>query len=275
MPFIHSGEVRLWVEEAGAGPPILFLHELASDARQWAGQVAAFSARHRCVAPYARGYPPSDVPEADDAYLYDRFAADIDAVVSGLSLDRPILVGWSMGAYAALVHALRHPGRARALVLAGVGSGSPPDDVEGFRADMAALADVYLADGAEAGADAIAAADNRQAFRRDRPEAWAAWLADLESHLAEGMARVCRNYQGRRPSLLEFAPELARLAIPTLIIVGDEDGPCLGISRTLADLIPGAKLVVMEGVGHAPNLERPEAFDAEVMMFIEASSLLP
>ena len=125
MPYAASGDVRLWFDEAGSGPPLLFLHELASDARQWRGQVDHFAGRFRCIVPNARGYPPSDVPADDDAYVWERQVDDIGAVLGAAGLDRAVLIGWSMGAYAALQFARLHPARASALVAVGVGSGSP------------------------------------------------------------------------------------------------------------------------------------------------------
>src|SRR5476649_1175085 len=106
MPFAQSGEVKLHYEETGQGPAIIFAHELASDRRQWRLQVAALSSAYRCIAYDARGYPPSNVPEADDAYGYQRFVDDIGAIQRHLGLKRSHLAGSSMGAYAALVFAL-------------------------------------------------------------------------------------------------------------------------------------------------------------------------
>src|SRR5665213_1303636 len=108
MPFARSGDVKLHYEETGQGPAIIFAHELASDRRQWLQQVAALSGDFHCIAYDARGYPPSDVPEADDAYGYQRFADDIGAIQRHLGLERSYLVGSSMGAYAALMFALQN-----------------------------------------------------------------------------------------------------------------------------------------------------------------------
>ena len=271
MPRLPSDGVELAYEEAGDGPAIVFTHEMASDRRQWRGQLAALSGAFRCIAYDARGYPPSGVPEDDEAYVHQRFVDDIGAVQRHLGLERSLLVGSSMGAYAALLFALQNPGRAAGVVAAGVGSGSPPDEIAGFRADMAALSDLYLAQGAEAGAEQIAQGANRQALRRNHPDRWGPFMADLRGHCARGMARVCRNYQGRRPSLRDFAEGFARMATPVLVIVGEEDAPCLETSRWLADVIPNAALRVFPGCGHVPNIEAPEAFDRAVVGFATAA----
>jgi len=269
MPYASSDGVRLHYEETGDGPAIVFAHELASDLRQWRGQVRALSGHFRCISYNARGYPPSDVPQADSAYEHLKFVEDIGAIQHQLGLERSYLVGWSMGAYAALLFALQNPGRMKGLVLSGIGSGSPPAEIEGFRTDMAALAALYLERGAEAGADQIAAGPNRQPLRLRHPRRWAAWKKNLSGHSAQGMARVCRNYQGRRPSLYDFKAGLAGLDVPTLLIVGEEDAPCIEATQFLADAIPGAELQLFPSAGHAPNLEDPQTFNRVVSAFVD------
>ena len=271
MPYAPSDGAGLFYEEAGSGPAIIFAHEMASDRRQWRGQVAALSGAFRCIAYDARGYPPSGVPDADDAYLHQRFVDDIGAIQRRLGLERSYVVGSSMGAYAALLFALQNPGRVQGVVAAGVGSGSPAGEIASFRADMAALSEVYLRQGAGAAADQIAAAPNRQPLRRNHPDRWAAFLEDLRGHAAQGMARVCRNYQGRRPSLYDFADAFADMRTPLRVIVGEEDAPCLETSRFLAATIPDAELELFPGVGHAPNLEAPEAFNEALRCFIDGA----
>ena len=231
-----SDDTRLWYEVAGSGPALLMAHELGSDARQWRGQVEAFSGRFRCITPNARGYPPSGVPEEDHAYLWTRFAADIGTVLDAAGEARAMVMGWSMGAYAALQFARLHPDRVRALVLVGIGSGSPAGDEELWRMQMRDLS--------------------------------AAWLADLEGHSPEGMARTCRNYQGRRPSLQVLEEEFAGLQVPTLVVCGEEDAPCLETSRWLERVLPNAELWLEPGGGHCPNLETPDKFNTRIGRFL-------
>ena len=74
MPHALSGRIKLYYEETGTGFPIIFVHEYASDHREWESQVRHFSRRYRCITYSARGYPPSDVPE-DNADNADNAAA--------------------------------------------------------------------------------------------------------------------------------------------------------------------------------------------------------
>ena len=71
MPYATTSDnVRLYYEEVGQGTPILFVHEFAGDHRSWEPQLREFGKRYRCIAYAARGYTPSDVPAASDAYSY-------------------------------------------------------------------------------------------------------------------------------------------------------------------------------------------------------------
>ena len=275
MNYAPSQGVDIYVETAGAGPPILFLHELASDARQLRGQITALSPRFRCVVFNARGYPPSTVPPDDDAYRWERQVDDVGAVLDQLGIERAWLVGWSMGAYTALQFALRRPGRVLGVVATSVGSGSPPADQPAFRASMRELADAWEHQGPEAAAALIAAGVGRQALRRRNPAAWDAWLADLKTHSQGGMARTCRNFQGLRPSLEDFAEPLSRLDLPVLLIVGEEDAPCLETTSFLARALPRARLWTVPGGGHSPNLEDPAAYNAAIAAFIDEAAAGP
>ena len=128
MTYVRSGPVSLYVETTGEGYPIVFVHEFASDHREWEPQVRWFSRSYRCVTYNARGYPPSDVPEDPEQYGWEFAVADLLAVLDGLDIPVAHLVGLSMGGYAVLQFALRHPERVSAVVASATGSGSAPGD---------------------------------------------------------------------------------------------------------------------------------------------------
>src|SRR3954466_8305050 len=101
--------VTLHVEEAGEGPPVLFVHEFAGDHRSWEPQLRALSRRYRCIVYAARGYPPSDVPEALEAHSHARAVAAAVAVLDAAGVEGAHVVGLSMGGFCALHLGLRHP----------------------------------------------------------------------------------------------------------------------------------------------------------------------
>ena len=109
--FSSTDGTSLYYEETGAGEAVLFIHEFAGNHRTWAAQMAALGNTHRCIAYSARGYPPSDVPNSNDAYGQDIAVSDAIALLNALDIERAHIVGHSMGAYTALHVGLNHPDR--------------------------------------------------------------------------------------------------------------------------------------------------------------------
>lgn len=267
MPYAKNGDIALYYEEAGTGHPIVFVHEFAADCREWEPQLRFFSRDYRCVAFNARGYPPSDVPGNDEAYGYDKAIDDIAAVIRHLGVSQAHVVGLSMGAYATLLFGLRHPGLASALVVAGVGAGSPPGHRDEFRKSSRALAEQFRAQGSAAVASEYGVGPTRVQLQNKDPRAWAEFARHFAEHSAEGSAMTMRNVQATRPSLYDFADELRRMTLPVLLVVGDEDEPCLDTSLFLKRTMPSAGLWVFPRTGHMINLEEPAAFNRVVQDF--------
>jgi pimeloyl-ACP methyl ester carboxylesterase len=88
------------------------------------------------------------------------------------------------------------------------------------------------------------------------------------SHRARGLAHTAREVLTRRPSIYSLAPRLRGLSVPTLLIVGEHDEPCVKVHRFMAETIPGARHVVIPGVGHLTNLEAPDTFNRVVAEFL-------
>jgi pimeloyl-ACP methyl ester carboxylesterase len=261
--------VRLYYEEAGEGSPVLLIHEFADDHRSWAPQVAALAGRYRCVTYSARGYPPSDVPEEVERYSQERAVADAVAVLDHLRIERAHVVGLSMGGFCTLHLGLRHPERALSLTVCGCGYGARPEERERWMAECEANARSFETEGAAATAERYLLGPARVSFRRRDPEGWAEAKGRMGEHSAVGSALTLRGLQMRRPSLYDLGEELGRLAVPTLLVVGDEDEPALEATLMLRRTIPGAMLAVMPGTGHACNLEAPALFNRLVEDFLE------
>jgi pimeloyl-ACP methyl ester carboxylesterase len=262
--------VRLYVEEAGAGFPVLFVHEFAGDHRSWEPQVRTLSRRYRCIVYGARGYPPSDVPRDQDAYSQARAVADAVAVLDALEIERAHVVGLSMGGFATLHLGLRHPERARSLVVAGVGYGAHPDAQERFRHESEATAAAFRAEGAAEVAKRYAVGPARVQLQNKNPEAWSEFAAALGRHSSVGAALTMLGVQSRRPSLYDLSGELAALTVPTLILAGDEDDGCLEPALMLKRTIPASGLALLPRTGHTCNLEEPERFNDALEHFLAA-----
>jgi pimeloyl-ACP methyl ester carboxylesterase len=175
-----------------------------------------------------------------------------------------------MGAYAALHFGWMYPEMAMSLVVAGVGSGSPAADRAAFVAEAEAAARAYLEQGAPAVAEVAGRAPTRMRLLRKNPRAFEEFLSHLRGHSAEGKARTLLGYQARRPSLRDYENEFSRLRIPVLLIVGDQDEPCLETTLWLQKTLPNAGLWICPDSGHAINLEEPAAFNRTVEDFLSA-----
>ncbi len=266
MPEALIHGVRLYYEVTGSGPPLVFVHEFAGDCRSWDPQVKFFARRHQVTTYNARGYPPSEVPEDPAAYSQDIAVEDLRGLLTRLGIAQAHLCGLSMGAYAVLHLGLRYPEMARSLVIAGCGYGS--DDPERFRRDAEELARRIDRDGMTAVSPAYARGPTRVQFLRKDPVGWKEFADALARHSGPGSARTMRGVQARRPSLYSLEELLRRLTVPTLIINGDEDDPCLGPGLFLKRHIPTAGLVVFPTTGHTINLEEPAAFNSAVLAFL-------
>lgn len=260
--------VRLHVEQAGSGIPVLFIHEFADDHRSWEPQVGAMSRRYRCIVYAARGFPPSDVPADVSRYTQDLAVSDAVAVLDGLGVDRAHVVGLSMGGFTSLHLSLRHPGRTRSAVVAGVGYGAHPDARDRFRAEAEAIAVAFEGEGSERFAPRYAEGPARVQFQNKDPRGWAAFAQRLSEHSSQGSANTMRGVQRERPSLYDLQEELARIEVPILLLVGDEDEGCLDANLMLKRAIRSAALAVLPRTGHASNLEEPGWFTRLVTDFL-------
>lgn len=279
MPFATASDgVKLYYEEAGAGTPIVFVHEFGGDHHSWELQMRYFSRRHRCVTFAARGYPPSEVPQAVDAYSQRRAVDDIVAVMDAAGIDRAHAVGLSMGGFAALHLGLEHPQRALSLVVAGAGYGAEKQHETYFRDVSLEVARQFEAQGSETFAKTYALGASRVQFQNKDPRGWQEFAAMLGQHSALGSANTMRGVQARRPSLYDLEERLKAMQVPTLVIVGDEDDHCLQPGIFLKKTVPACGLLILPKTGHTLNLEEPGHFNRFVDEFIgmvEAGRWLP
>jgi 3-oxoadipate enol-lactonase len=260
--------VRLHYEETGSGTPILFVHEFAGDHRSWEPQMRYFSRRHCCIAYSARGYRPSDVPAAPDAYSYRHFMDDALAVLDHLGIAQAHIVGLSMGGYTAVQIGINHPARALSLTVAGAGSGSERWYTEQFRQLSGDTAKKFETAGSGEVAKTYGHGPGRIPFAVKDPRGFAEFVAMLAEHDARGSANTMRGFQVARPSLYDFEDGIRRIALPTLIVVGDEDDPCVEPSLFLKQWIAASGLAVFPKTGHAVNLEEPALFNQTLDDFL-------
>lgn len=278
MTVVTRDGIRLHVEEVGMGSPVLFVHEFAGDHRSWEPQLRAFSRRHRCITYAARGYVPSDVPDDPKRYSQAHAVADAIDILDTLEIAQAHVVGLSMGGFVSLHLARSRPDRVRSAVVAGVGYGAPYDQQPRFREECESIADAFAIEGAERVARRYAYGPARVQFQNKDPRGHAEFAAHLGRHSSVGSAHTMRGFQAARPSLYDFAEELAQVRVPILLLTGDEDEGCLEPDLWLKRTLPNAGLMVLPRSGHTLNLEEPAMFNRAVGDFIcaaEADALPP
>lgn len=276
MAYITTSDgIRLHVEEAGTGVPVVFVHEFGGDQRSWEPQVRAFSRRYRCITFNARGYAPSEVPTDLDAYSQARAVDDIRDVLDGLGIDKAHIVGLSMGGFATLHFGLTYPERALSLLVAGAGYGAEKEFEDYFRDVSLEVARQFEAQGAEKFSHIYGMAASRISYLVKDPRGWAEFRQNLGQHDATGSALTMRGVQARRPSIYDLEDRLKQMALPLLVLVGDEDDHCLQPGIFLKKTVPASGLAILPKSGHTLNLEEPALFNqfmAEFLAQVEAGA---
>jgi pimeloyl-ACP methyl ester carboxylesterase len=268
MPRADVNGVELHYEVTGEGFPLVFSHEFAGDYRSWDPQVEFFARRYRCVTYNHRGFPPSSVPEDAEAYTQDLLIEDLRGLLRHLVIEPAHLVGFSMGASVVLNLALRFPEACRSIVVAGAGTGTT--NRERFEQDVAAIVDLLNTKGMREFAEVYACSPSRLPFQRKDPKGWAEFRDQFAEHSALGSALTMQGVQLRRPTIFSLKEQLNRFRVPTLILVGDEDEPCVDPSVFMKREIPSAGLEVFPQTGHTINLEEPARFNQAVLDFLHA-----
>lgn len=265
MPQITTSDgIKLYVEEAGQGTPIVFVHEYAGDYRTWEPQMRFFSRAHRCVTYSQRGYPPSDVPTDPKKYGQDIAVDDVIAVMDALKIDKAHVVGHSMGALTALMVGIKYPQRCLSVTAAGCGYGSSPDEkiVEQGREASRETAKMFETVDFPTAAARYADGATRQTHKHKDPRGFAEFAQMLAEHSPVGHAMTMREVQAKRPTLWNIQDKLKTFKPPLLVLVGDEDDWCLEASVFLKRTVPTAGLVVIPRSGHTITSEEPAAFNA-------------
>ena len=248
------GSPRIAVASAGRGPLVLFLHGIGGNRNHWQHQLAFFSqSGFKAAAWDARGYGDSD--DYEGALQFEDFTSDLLRTVDFLNEERVHLVGLSMGGRVARNFALAHPGRLRTLTLANTSPGFDaltPEEVLRF---------------VEEREHRSAESAVRLLGSRARPGAHAALLASFHALRNDSYRKTLEASVAQ-----DRAAPLEKLAVPTLVITGDEDRVYPPeLAERMARRIPGAKLVVIADCGHLSNLEQPERFNEVLLDFLLSS----
>jgi 3-oxoadipate enol-lactonase len=240
---------------------LVLLHAFPLNARMWEGQLALADRGWRVVAPQLRGVDgaTADPPAAS----MDDYAGDVIDLLDALHIKTAVVGGLSMGGYVAFA-LLRHAARyVQGLILADTRpQADTPEAVEGRKK----LLKIVEEHGPSAVADQMLPKLLGETTQKTRPEVVERVRSLVLANSADAIAGAIRALMSRPDS----TPLLASIHVPTLIIVGDQDGVT---PRPLAEdmhrAIPGSELVVIQGAGHLTNLEAPAAFTDALARFLD------
>jgi 3-oxoadipate enol-lactonase len=259
MDFKALNGVVLHVQDLGPAerPVLVFSNSLGTDFRIWNDVVARLGDQFRIVLYDKRGHGLSELGETP--YRIADHVADLAALLDELAIEGAIVCGLSVGGLIAQGLYASRPELVSGLILSDTA----------HKIGSAALWNERMAAIEKGGIASIAEAILERWFSRDLrendPAALAGWRAMLTRTPEAGYLGTCAAIRDA-----DFTEEAGRIAVPTLCIVGDQDGatPPELVLQT-ADLIPGARYQVIAGAGHLPCIERP----AEVARLIEGFAL--
>lgn len=255
------GAVRLNARVAGQGQPLVLFHSLLADNSSFDPLAALLAATHRVIVLNLPGFGSSDAVAGGLEAIADR----IGAALQQLQLDKaPIFIGNGYGGFIALLTAIRFPGLAQRLVLADCGAAFSEPGRAAFRG-MSAAADQK----------GLAGVANIAMLRLFSAEFQQANPALIEVRKERFLQTDVQTFHAACAALaeLDLRPLLAEVTVPVLVLVGEfDEATPPPMSRELAAGLPNARLKVLTGCAHVPQLQEPQRFYDEIIDFIEGRS---
>lgn len=259
MPFAAVNGQRLFYEDTGgSGPVLVFSHGLLMDHRMFAPQVAAFRPSWRCISWDERGHGATATPGQCAPFSYYDSANDLVALLDHLGVERAVLVGMSQGGYLSLRAALTHPQRVRALVLI---------DTQALKEDPTKMPahQAVVARWSQQGLDADMATGLERTILGDGWEGATAWKRIWQGVDVVNLQQSFATLDARD----DISGRMGEIRVPALVVHGTQDRAIpLERARAMADALPHARWVEVDGGGHAPNLTHPEPVNAAMRDFL-------
>jgi pimeloyl-ACP methyl ester carboxylesterase len=245
----------------GEGTPLVLLHAFPLTRRMWRLQHEGMTARLRLLTPDLPGFGESPLPQDEPGVGV--MAQGVLDLLDRLGLDRVVLGGLSMGGYVAMEMLRRRPGIAAGLVLADTRASADAPAAADNRLRMAELLE-------QSGNPRVLVHDVLptllgETTRNEQPETLG-WLRGIVAGADPLAAAWAQRAMAARPDSFET---LRRVRVPALVLVGEEDGLTPPAdAEEMAEAIAGARLAVLEGVGHLSAAEAPDAFNGLVGDFV-------
>lgn len=262
MPATSANGTKIkYTDTGGSGTPVVLLHAFPFDSSMWQPQLESLSERFRFVVPDLKGFGDSDAPDDRASYSMDGYADDVKALVDDLGLDRFVLAGLSMGGYIALAYMRKYADGVAGLVLADTRAEADPPEGKEKRSNQQNL---VSEEGTSGLIETLTGALLAEETRTNKPDVVKKAQAAMDNPPA-GFIGALEAMKNR----IDSTDSLAKIAVPTLVIVGENDAVTPPeAARKLHEHIGGSELVVIPGAGHISNMEAPEAFNGALGEFL-------
>lgn len=264
MPFCECGNINLYYQQTGQGVPVIFISGLGGGSWSWSKQVPFFDKSYQCIVFDNRGAGQSNAPPGP--YTMEEMALDTVHLLHSLEIKKTLVVGISMGGMIAQELALLLPHRIMGMVLASTHPGGslhiPPDpevyarltDNEGLNPEEIVDKNISILFG--------------QKTRQEQPELIEEYkqdqlqLPEQEEYAFKAQDQAIRNF--------DCSDRLSKISVPVLAMTGTDDNliPPEN-SKILAEHIPQASLIQLDGAGHLIHMEKTEIFNQEVDAFFQ------
>ncbi|MCZ6890951.1 MAG: alpha/beta hydrolase [Chloroflexi bacterium] len=266
MPNVLNNGVTIYHEIHGKGFPLILAHGLGANTGEWRYQTPELSKGYRLILWDQRGHGQSDSPPQRELYGRDTSAEDLLFLMDHLRIPMAYVGGTSLGGGVAAAFTVAHPERVAALLVfdsAGAGGIPIPEESRAMRQKTIELAETQ---GMAAMADYILEANPNLAIRGGQGKTGSEINALRERFLKGnpvGYANTVRSMLTEKPIAVD---KLAKIEVSTLVLGGGDD-PSPSLTTTHAR-ITGSKMVTIPNAGHLSNMDQPEVFNREVLMFL-------
>jgi 3-oxoadipate enol-lactonase len=247
------------VEGPPGAPSVVLSNSLGATLAMWDRQVPALAQQYRVVRYDMRGHGGSPVP--DGPSRIEDIGGDLLELLDRLAIERAALVGVSVGGMVSQWTAAHAPERVASLVPCFTAAQLGPPETWQERARTA------RSEGTGALADTVVTRWFTSGFAEREPELVRGMRDMIAATSNEGYASICHVIE-----TIDLRGELARITAPTLVVAGAADPatpPEHG--RLIADLIPGARLEVLDGAAHLGNIEQAEEYNRLLLEHLEAT----
>ncbi|HEV7299121.1 MAG TPA: alpha/beta fold hydrolase [Tepidisphaeraceae bacterium] len=246
-------------DDVGSGAALVLLHGFPLDRRIWSHQVAKLSGSMRVIAPDLRGFGENT---DEGPFSLDELADDVKRLIDSLGLDKVVLAGLSMGGYVAAAFAVRYPQSLRGLILIDTKTEADTPEGKAGRDKMIALAN-------EKGSAAVAEQMLPKMLAPEALNANGPAVAQLRQMMEACPPATIAHALAAMRERPDRTADLVRLAVPTLIVVGQHDAIIPpATAAALASKIPGARAHEVAGAGHMAPFESPQDVNGAIRDFV-------